>query len=100
MGASTTNTRAKHKHEVRRVFHQQLKHYWHTHPYLKVATRSDPVRGQVNPTETLSAYLAEQYERVGYNFVPLVTPELSLNVGIDVLFCGPQCPARSCNPVT
>jgi hypothetical protein len=94
MGASKNNTRAKHKHEVRRVFHAQLKNYWQTHPYLKVATRSDPIRGQVNPTQALSAYLAEQYERVGYNFVPLVTPELSLNCGIDVLFLRPSMPGQ------
>ncbi len=66
LGASRSNTRAKHKHEIRKIFHQQLREIWRVHPQLK---------NHVDEGPTLfgsPAYLANQYERNGFRFVPLV----------------------------
>jgi hypothetical protein len=37
-------------------------------------------------------HLAKQYERLGYNFVPLVTEQIRLFCGISVLFLRPSMP--------
>ncbi|RTL62078.1 MAG: hypothetical protein EKK41_26065 [Hyphomicrobiales bacterium] len=89
-GASKTNTRAKHKHELRRVFHAQLKRWWDANPYLRNAFHSHPFTGRTRPEKLLWVHLSEQWERLGYNFVPLVTEELSLICGIEVLILRPS----------
>lgn len=95
MGASKKNTRAKHKHEIRRVLHAQLRRFWRTHPYLKDARRSDPVKGRLgNPGIYLRDHLAQMHDKHGYNFVPLVTEELSLVCALDILFLRPSMPGQ------
>jgi hypothetical protein len=37
LGSSSANSRARHKHEIRRKFRQQLQRYWQIHPYLQTA---------------------------------------------------------------
>jgi hypothetical protein len=39
--------RPRHKHEIRRVFHKQLRTFWGGHPFLKNAIVVDPVLGPV-----------------------------------------------------
>lgn len=91
LGSSRTDTRAQHKHEIRRVFHSQLKRLWQVSPYLQGLT--DP------PIELLEINLqgiarrprvhalAERFSRCGYNFVPLVTGDLGITfVGLEILF--------------
>ena len=34
LGSSRDNTRPDHKHEIRRVFHRQLRRLWEGHPWL------------------------------------------------------------------
>jgi hypothetical protein len=94
LGASRSNTRAKHTHEIRKVFHKQLLRFWQTHPYLKVAFQAHPFSGRVNPEKKLFDYQAEQYARLGYHFVPLVTEFLSLICRVDVLFLPPAMPGQ------
>jgi hypothetical protein len=48
----------------------------------------------VQPQKLLVTHLAENYARCGYNFVPLVTNELSLICGIDILFLRPGNPGE------
>lgn len=94
LGASKNQTRASHKHEIRRVFHRQLRRYWESHPYLKTARVSHRREGMLKPEKLLADHLAEQFEINGYNFVPLVTQSLTLICRIDILFLRPDVPGN------
>ncbi len=86
---------AAHVHEIRRVFHAQLKKFRLSHPYLKDAKWSHPITGQHMPVRLLKDRLAEEWSRFeGYNFVPLVTESLSLACGLDILFLRPSMPGE------
>lgn len=73
--------RANHKHDIRRVFHRQLKQLWATSPLLTA-----------NPPPYDSASLARKHAHFGFNFVPLVTYDLDLICGLDILFLRPDKP--------
>lgn len=86
---------AAHVHQIRRVFHAQLRKFWLSHPYLKDALWSDAITGRHVPTKLLRDKVAEEWARFdGYNFVPLVTESLSLACGLDVLFLRPSMPGE------
>jgi hypothetical protein len=91
LGSSRTNTRAEHKHAIRRVFHPQLRRFWQTHPTLK-SYRSEPfMHGAMlgsnwSNLPMLWEHLARKYERIGYNFVPLAREESMLICSINILF--------------
>jgi hypothetical protein len=57
LGSSSGNPRGKHKHEVRRVFHKQLRRFWDIHPYLREASLSHRTEGRVFPEVKLLAFL-------------------------------------------
>jgi len=61
---------------------------------LKEAVLSERRTGFVYPPQRLIDYLAQNNERCGYNFVPLVTHELSLICSLDVLFLRPSLPGE------
>lgn len=91
--ATGNRSNPRHAHEIRRVFHGQLRQFWLTHPYLKEALWSHPQTGFHKPHKPLRHHLAEQHQRHDhYNFVPLVTEELSLACGLDILFMRPSMP--------
>jgi hypothetical protein len=93
-GASRDNKRAKHKHEIRKKFHPQLKHLWATTPSLFERREYPHMRSTPpqlpRPGEHVGIpwveHIAQQYSRNGYKFVPLVIEELSLSCRIDILF--------------
>lgn len=96
LGANNTNTRARHKHEIRMVFHEQLKHLWNVTPALK-NRRNYPASGKLqNPLHIASEpwveAVARNYSRDGYRFVPLVLEGLALSCRIDILFLRPDLP--------
>lgn len=93
----------KYKHEIRKAFHIQLKKLWQEHPCLAhkwdifpyippQAARTLSVlyqRGYMKPTPAgLSTVdiLSRQFDRCGYQFVPLVNERFDLVCGLDVLF--------------
>jgi len=93
----------KYKHKIRRAFHTQLSKLWREHPCLaakwekfpflppraKQAIRVFQERGYVKdaPTGlTTIDVLARQFDRCGYQFVPLVNERFDLVCGLDVLF--------------
>ena len=89
----------KHKHEIRRAFHPQLRALWDMHPYLKTAPASveasaGPNRKFERVNDSLREHHALSYARLGYNFVPLVTKDLSLSCGLDILFLRPSMPGE------
>lgn len=85
---SVKRSRANHKHEIRKVFHTQLKKLWEVTPFLKPhMLGTNPPRDLFRPAEenTLEG-LAKRFTRHGYRFVPLATRSLSLFCDVDVLF--------------
>ena len=98
LGASRTDTRAKHKHEIRQKFQPQLRHLWNTTPSLFYRKDYPLIKHGFkggNPTDLTAEeragipwaeYLARQYSRLGYRFVPLVVEELTLSCRLDILF--------------
>ena len=97
-GASKTKTRADHKHEIRCHFHPQLRRLWEVTPHLRNARAVDPGGGYIHPAALEMAaqlrvdWLASQFQRNGYRFVPLVTEELSLLCSVSILFLRPDAP--------
>jgi hypothetical protein len=97
LAATGSNTRVDHKHEIRRALHPQLKRLWEIVPHLNFPQRSI-ARGRVYVNETPPPpsprfeQLAAKYPLNAYNFVPLVTEELSLVCGIEILFLRPDYP--------
>ena len=96
LSSSTKTPRAKHKHEIRKAFHPQLKRLWEIEPNLraiKTYDRSLPtIEEQNRNTQPGWVRLANLYSRNGYRFVPLATKEDSLIAGVEILFLRPDTP--------
>ncbi len=89
--------RANHKHEIRRKFHPQLKRLWEITPFLRNGAGSGPGilmddSGDM-PDYSISA-LSHAHSHYGWNFVPLVTRQLKLICGLDILFLRPDFPGE------
>jgi hypothetical protein len=75
-------------HELRKVFHRQLKVLWDSYPVLAEVKRSgSTLSGStvyvVSASETIS--LKQTFEREGFNWLPLVTRENGLICSVDIL---------------
>lgn len=97
LAATANNTRIEHKHDIRKVLHPQLKRLWDIVPHLNFPQRSlSPggifVNGPPPPPPPRSEQLAAKYPFNAFNFVPLVTEELSLICGVEILFLRPDYP--------
>jgi hypothetical protein len=109
LGASKNNTRARHKHEIRKIFHRQLRRLWEEHPAFEVyhyhETDGHPLNklnvGGALPkysdyvnarTKELYQNMLQQFERCGYKFFPLATRKLSLRCAVHILFLRPDLP--------
>jgi hypothetical protein len=91
-GSSTKSPRARHKHEIRKIFHRQLKRLWEQ-TWLGSATYGSWEGGQsIPPSTPLNEALATLYRRGDYRYVPLVREEFSLLCSIDILFLRPGIP--------
>jgi hypothetical protein len=95
LAGTSSNPRAQHKHEIRRIFHPQLRRLWEISPHLS-GMRHPPLnlvelnRGK---DESRVDGLAEKWARCGYHFVPLVTEDLSVSeCALDILFLRPDAP--------
>ncbi len=104
-GSSRTDTRAKHKHEIRRVFHGQLKRLFEIHPaFSNVQPTTQEEIDKLGELRLVQAAFAriessnkhfarlQEFERCGYHFFPLATRELSLLCSIHILFLRPDVP--------
>lgn len=85
LGASKKHARAEHKHEIRKVFHNQLKRQWDNHRFLRHET--DPHTGK-----SLRETLAGQFHHNGYEFVPIVNTRYDLLCSLDILMLRPDPP--------
>jgi hypothetical protein len=93
---------AGHKHEIRRVFHAQLKQLWATNKFLSthtvdlsdshsstrpIADNASRWAGELPQTKVpFSEALANGYKEHGYRFVPLVCESFSLLCSLRILF--------------
>ena len=101
---STTARKAEHKHALRMAFHPQLKRLWEITPFLKTGERSGPdvllLSGDMQkapPPDYSVDTLSKRHSLYGWNFVPLVTKDLDLWCGMDILFLRPGKPGHAVN---
>jgi hypothetical protein len=104
-----TEGRAKEKHQLRKHFHPQLRELWQQHPDLKrqaehrflvLTTPSNLVSHpgpnvkqvfvatpeQRDRSKTWVEYLADNYQRCGGRFVPLINDAGGFTCSLDILF--------------
>jgi hypothetical protein len=86
---------AKHKQDLRKHFHGQLRGLWEERPHIQQILHHIPdgfVFSGPTPPETRprSERLAERFQRNGYRFVPLVTADLALSCALEILFLLPE----------
>ena len=98
------NPLAEHKHQIRRKFHNQLKHLWATDRFLsryrispenpnigkKRKAAADSMFAMWAPSEdekeALVDVVAARHATLGYRFVPLVTVYFDLLCSLHILF--------------
>jgi hypothetical protein len=90
------NGSPRHKHEIRKAFHPQLKRLWQVDPNLRgtkyMLDQGDPrVVGGVHYIPGWQG-LADNFERLGYKFVPVAMERTSLLVALEILFLRPEAP--------
>jgi len=95
LGASrNNNTRAKHKHEIRKKFHPQLKILYDIHPafeYYRVP-REEKDERIIGEIKKRFDNMINEFERYGYYFFPIATRRLSLLCSVSILFLRPDVP--------
>ena len=86
-------SRAKDKHQLRKHFHKQLRELWKQHPDLRRQSESRyySLHGSIYRTvapdgKTWVEHLADNHQRCGGRFVPLVTKEGGFTCSLDILF--------------
>jgi hypothetical protein len=94
-GPLLSNGHSRHKHEIRKHFHIQLKKLWEVTNSLK--EMRNPVLDliEVNRGQDRSRieWLAERFDRLNHNFVPLVTDDLEVSFcGLNILYLRPGPP--------
>ena len=88
------DNRASHKHDIRKAFHHQLKRLWDVTPFLE---ESGP-RIRISPEKHAESHdintLSNKHQLLGFQFVPLITRDIQLLCGLDVLFLRPDTPGK------
>src|SRR5882672_4014796 len=96
LGASRSNTRAKHKHEIRKVFHKQLRRLFELHPAFEMyhfrAVEDSSYQHVDYQNRGRYDEVVNNFERVGFRFFPIATRDLSLLCGVNILFLRPDVP--------
>jgi hypothetical protein len=91
-GSGRDHPRPDHKHDIRRVFHHQLKRLWDT-TWLKDTKHGTYVNAPaIDPNLSMRDGLAQRYALGSYRFVPLVREELALLCSLTILFLRPDLP--------
>lgn len=98
-----TNSRAPHKHSIRRVFHPQLRRLWNIKPNLRelaqrwslhspqaAASPAPVVRTDEDRVQIGIGVIGAKWSRAGYQLVPLVTADMSLRCRLDILLLRPS----------
>jgi hypothetical protein len=81
------------KHNIRKVFHSQLRHLWTIHPNLR--QRAEGIGALEHGSSDLPhdelfqkgvKHIGSNWDKNGFNFIPLVTKALCLRCSLDILF--------------
>ena len=99
---TSSQSRAKEKHTLRKVFHKQLAELWKSHPVLRrerdkrvLLIGSDPQQFMIIPETRTEVYsqaivwvdhVANNYSRCGYRFLPLARKANEFTCSLDILF--------------
>jgi hypothetical protein len=83
--ASASSSRSTDKHRIRVEFHKQLKILWQEHRSLH-GWETQPAEMITSVPRTLADIWADQYERCGRRFLPLVCDRLGIACSLDILF--------------
>jgi hypothetical protein len=98
LGASRSDTRAKHKEQIRRIFSHQLKHLFKMSPRLrKMLVRETEWVGRNRRVTHFSDVeaLGNKFRMGNLLCVPLATEALDLTCGLEILFLQPDYPGMS-----
>jgi len=93
--SGNSNPRAGHKHDIRRVFHPQLRNLWRATNNLKSLLDPLPEHAitiNAGPYENRLQKLPERFRCGEYGLVPLVTEDLALICGLEILMLRPDPP--------
>jgi hypothetical protein len=92
LGSGRDKPRPDHKHDIRRVFHHQLRRLWDA-TWLKDMKHGNYVNApQINADLPMRDGLAQRHTLGSYRFVPLVREELALHCSLKILFLRPDPP--------
>jgi hypothetical protein len=80
--SGNNNRNTANKHHIRKALHPQLRNVWKLNPNLKSIGEVPASPGK----EPFLQHLASNYPLQDYRFVPLVTEELRLRCGLDILY--------------
>jgi hypothetical protein len=93
---SGSESQRKEKHAIRKVFHSQLRQLWIIHPNLRERAVGhggiglNQEQNAAMPSDDLFQRgvlaIAENWNRNGFNFLPLVTEKLCLRCSLEILF--------------
>lgn len=93
--------RAKHKFEIRRAFHKQLKNLWKGDEFLATAQTygeafepdfSKIFEGTAGERRPLHDVLADQYRMFGWRFIPLAVEQFQISCSLRILFLRREAP--------
>jgi hypothetical protein len=97
--SGNNNKRPREKHEIRRRFHPQLRRLWSMESNLReLAARRwlASVNANCPPTTDPERFdlgikaMGEKWVKAGYECVPLVTSDMDLRCGLDILLLRPE----------
>ncbi len=89
LGAGRNDTRSQHKHDIRKVFHSQLKTLWGKSPNLREWVSWEAQNRKMH--ERLAAYFI--FNDVGY--IPLSWDGLGVACRLDILMLRPEIPGQT-----
>jgi hypothetical protein len=87
---SSNRSRVKHKHQIRRKIHRQLKQLWEEHPAINRIPKTwrHYHDAKENTQEVRSGLddLVDRYTKHGFRFAPLINPHYGLVCSLEILF--------------
>jgi hypothetical protein len=92
LGAGKNDTRSEHKHEIRRIFHDQLRIFWQKNTNLReweCPNEKTGKRGKVWENA------AEHFQLNGIGYVPLSFDGLGVACKLDILMLRPEAPGQT-----
>jgi hypothetical protein len=90
LGASRADTRSAHKHDIRKVFHGQLKALWEKSQNLR-----NWASWEMDRNRTMRERLAQTFVLNGVNYVPLSWENLGVACRLDILMLRPELPGQT-----